>query len=1189
MSSRKEYEMLFQLNAQVGGSYSAAFSKAQAQVSAMQQKIVDLGKTQSDIAAYQKQQSAIEATRKKLETLQQQYGNIQKEIDATEGFSSDLENRLLSKKQAIEKTTAALEQQTQKAQQMGAALQNAGVDTKNLAGETDRLTAEIQELKAEQQGVTNGFDGAAESARFFGKETVSAAESIQQVFMVAGIAQLIRETGDAMKACTKESIVFESAITGVYKTVDGSEQQLAAISDEIKHLSTDIPATTKEISAVAEAAGQLGIATGDVMEFSEVMINLGESTNLTADEAASSLAKFSNITGTTADNYSRLGSVIVDLGNNFATTEADIVAMATKLASSGKLAGMTEPEIMALATAMSSVGIEAEAGGTAMSQTFAAIEEAVAVGGDRLTEFARISGLSAEEFSVAWKTSPIQAVQAFITGIGELDQQGESATLVLDELGLSGIRQSNMLKSLGLASGTLAKAVSTANTAWNQNIALSTEAEKRYATTESHLAMLNNSYSNLKVAIGDVYTPALRDASDVGVEVLDGMAQFVEKNPEVVKLLTSLGLGVVAAGVAIGGVALATKLATPVMAAFNAVIAMNPVVLGTVGVIGLGTAIASLCSMTDDEAIPSVKELTEAAQAMNDAVEQSTETYNDSFASTMAAATVAETYIDKLRELEAAGIDTDEEAQQYHNTLALLCQVVPDLASYIDLESDIIRGGTAALDANTEAWKQNALQQAYQEHLTSVTKAYSDVLVEAEKNNIKLTNATKDKGIAEQKVRDIEEQMTALLDEANEKAAYLAETEGYLGTGAELVAEEHARLTAELNEANAELAAATSAENAYKKAIEETADEVELAEQEITLAKEAVNNLTQATEDGADGQDNSAQQFKELQGVISDVIAEMTSLTEAYTEAYNAAYSSVTGQYAIWDQAAKIIPTSVDSINSALGSQVTYWQDYNSDLQGLTARAGEIKGLQEMLASFTDGSAESVNAVAGMATATDDELAAMVEDWLALQAEQDKVANSIAELKENFSAEVDAMATALAEDIEAMNLCEEAAASGKSTIEGFVNGANDMLPQVQAAYASIAQAAINAIDNTLDINSPSREMEYRAEMTWAGYINQTKAMEPDVAAAMSEAVNLGARAVELQAIGAPLSAVEAPTEAAVAGESTSLPPIHVTVNVEGNATTDTAEDLRDVAGELVEAVLEAIDERESNKQRTRYS
>ena len=150
------------------------------------------------------------------------------------------------------------------------------------------------------------------------------------------------------------------------------------INDGIKEMSTQIPATTTQIAGVAEAAGQLGIATDDVLDFTRVMIDLGESTNLSADEAASALAKFSNITGTSAANYGRLGSVIVGLGNNFATMEADIVSMGTRLASAGTLAGLTEPEIMALATAMSSVGIEAEAGGTAMTQTLSAIETAVA-------------------------------------------------------------------------------------------------------------------------------------------------------------------------------------------------------------------------------------------------------------------------------------------------------------------------------------------------------------------------------------------------------------------------------------------------------------------------------------------------------------------------------------------------------------------------------------------------------------------------------------------------------------------------------------------------------------------------------------------------------------------------------------------------------------------------------------------
>lgn len=104
------------------------------------------------------------------------------------------------------------------------------------------------------------------------------------------------------------------------------------------------------------------------MNFTEVMVNLGESTNLSAEEAASALAKFANITGMSADDYERLGSVIVDLGNNFATTEADIVNMAMRLASTGEITGLSQSQMMAVATALNSVGIEAEAGGSAFSK-----------------------------------------------------------------------------------------------------------------------------------------------------------------------------------------------------------------------------------------------------------------------------------------------------------------------------------------------------------------------------------------------------------------------------------------------------------------------------------------------------------------------------------------------------------------------------------------------------------------------------------------------------------------------------------------------------------------------------------------------------------------------------------------------------------------------------------------------------
>lgn len=419
MAGRKEYEMLFQLNAQLGGSYSKTFKAAQQEIVSMQKEIQALSKTQADISAFQKQQAAVEATRKRLEMLQQQYDNIQREMEETGNESADMKNKLLAKQLQIDKTSASLEKQTTKLNELSSALEEAGVNTDDLAHSSEQLSGKIDDLKKKQ-------GEAADKAMTFGDKAGQAFNQVHEAIVAAGIAVALKEIYEYFASCAQASMDFESAITGVAKTTDLTDEELAAMSDSIKALSTEIPATTEEIAAVAEAAGQLGIQKDVLLDFTEIMTMLGTATNMTADEAATALARFANITGMATDNYGRLGSVIVDLGNNFATTESEIVAMGTRLASAGKLAGLTEPEIMALAAAMSSVGIEAEAGGTAMTQTLNAIEKAVAKGGDDLEEFARIAGMSSEEFSTAWKNDAMSALTSFIGGLGKLDEQGES-------------------------------------------------------------------------------------------------------------------------------------------------------------------------------------------------------------------------------------------------------------------------------------------------------------------------------------------------------------------------------------------------------------------------------------------------------------------------------------------------------------------------------------------------------------------------------------------------------------------------------------------------------------------------------------------------------------------------------------------------------------------------------------------
>ena len=1199
MAGRKEYEMLFQLNAQLGGSYSKTFKAAQQEIVSMQKEIQALSKTQADISAFQKQQAAVEATRKRLEMLRQQYDNIQREMEETGNESADMKNKLLAKQLQIDKTSASLEKQTAKLNELSGALEEAGINTDDLSHSSEQLAGKIDTLKKKQ-------GEAADKAMTFGDKAGQAFNQVHEAIVAAGIAVALKEIYEYFASCAQASMDFESAITGVAKTTDLTDEELAAMSDSIKALSTEIPATTEEIAAVAEAAGQLGIQKDALLDFTEIMTMLGTATNMTADEAATALARFANITGMATDNYGRLGSVIVDLGNNFATTESEIVAMGTRLASAGKLAGLTEPEIMALAAAMSSVGIEAEAGGTAMTQTLNAIEKAVAKGGDDLAEFARIAGMSSEEFSSAWKNDAMSALTSFIGGLGKLDEQGESTVLVLEDLGLTGIRQSNMLKALGLAADQMTGAVNTANTAWQQNTALTNEANKRYATAQSRLTMMQNAYNNLKVAIGDAYTPALSEAYGVGTKVLNSITAFIQKNPALVNAITAFA-GVIGAVVAaLAAYAVAAKIAAAASAILTAAIPGVNVIMGvTAAVAAITAGIVALATAAANDAVPSVKELTEAARGMREAMDEAKATYDDTVTSTMAAAGVADTYIGKLEEMEAAGLNTDEQHRQYHNTLALLCQVVPELADYIDLETDTINGGTEALRANTEAWKQNAMQQAYQDQLTELYSQYSAVLIEAEENSIGLTKAQYSLEAAQQKLSDTYAQMDALWADAQKQADAYYDQYGYYTDATAFLSQEYYDLQNSIYDTNNEIWAAEKSIKNYNKAMEEDADAVSDAEAEIALAEEAVKNLTASMNEGTGASEEAAAQASEFQAAISGVQEKINALVESYNEAYSAAYESISGQYQLWDEAAKVVATSAGSINSALESQITYWQDYNANLQSLTDRSADIEGLSDMIASFADGSSDSVNAIAGMAGATDEQLATMVANWKTLQQEQQNAAGSVADLKTDFTATMDELQTALAEDIEAMDLGDEAKASAQATIQGFIDGAVGMLPQVTAAYnrvAAAARAALSASGTGTAGSIPGYAVGTQSAAPGFALVGENgpelvyfnggeQVMTAEETAAMRESMEIQAITFAPQLLEAMHTIQgDGALSASLPGQSSELPPIIIenTFHVEGNATPETIAALADYGDSLKEVVREAIAEIEEDVSRTMY-
>ena len=948
------------------------------------------------------------------------------------------------------------------------------------------------------------------------------------------------------------------------------------MSDAIKAMSTEIPASTTEIAAVAEAAGQLGIQKDALLDFTRVMTMLGTATNMTAEDAATALARFANITGMSADNYDRLGAVIVDLGNNFATTESEITQMGTRLASGGKLAGLTEPQIMALAAAMSSVGIEAEAGGTAMTQTLNAIEKAVATGEDSLQSFADVAGMSADSFAEMWNTDALGALTAFIRGLGNLDEQGESAVLVLEDLGLTGIRQSNMLKSLALAADQMDSAVQTANTAWDENIALTNEANKRYATTQSKLDMMQNAYNNLKVAVGDAFTPALRDAYDAGTDVLNVLGEFVQENPALVKGVATFTGVVGGATVALTAYAAISKVikALDIATTFGGM--AGPIMLGVTAVAALAGGIVAMADAAEDRAAPSVKELTEAARDMNEALADAKSGFDDSVGSTMATATVAEQYIDRLKELDSVGEKTTAQQQEYHGILMKLVETIPELSSYIDLENDSIDGGTAALKANTDAWVENARAQAYQNELSEIYAKYADVEIERAKRRAELTDAEEAAHEATQAYNDALAKQNALYAEAQKKAdAYYEET-GVLRDAEYFLGDEINAVNDEVTDANiAWIEAATHVTN-LKEAIEEDNNALSAADEEIQAVTDAYESLTEATENASRGQ-------TELNTEISSVKERVEALQQAYQEAYKAAAESVQGQYALWQQADSIVATSASSINSNLQGQITHWQTYNDNLASLRDRAGDIEGLTEMIGSFADGSSDSVNAVAGMAAASDEELAAMVESWNKLREEQNKAAEDIADFRTGFSETMDAISGDLEATIDDMDLGTEAAEAGRATIQGFIDGATGMLPTVQSAYSQLGYAALAALSRNVQNNNSvasSRRMS-----GFSRYASGTTSAETGLALVGEE----GPEFVMMHGGEAVLNAADTHSAIeAMTSTSDSSVPVQVNITVEGDVNDGVMERLETYGEEFAAQVRAVIREDNINAQRGAY-
>lgn len=536
-----------------------------------------------NMKAMQSQMKVMNSSGDKLGALQTKYDGLSKTLSSNEKYMGKLKEQYDKSFDANGKATTATAKYANELNQAIAKSASFEAQMKTTVGQMARV-------KVETEGITGKLKTQSEQWIKSGKKI----ENFGQKLSGVGTAMTVGVTAPLLAgsaAVTKAAISWESDFAGVKKTNDevvdsngNVTYSYADLESGLRDLAKQLPSSHSEIAKVAEAAGQLGIKTQNVKSFTKTMIDLGESTNMSAESAATSLARFANITQMSQKDFDKLGSAIVDLGNNYATTESEITEMALRIAGAGKQVGMSQGDILGFATALSSVGVEAEAGGSAISKVmvqmqlavekgtgaFGELEErannagfsigevsqAVVNGGKplksmaealgmnssslkkmykeadksktSLENFASVAGISNEQFSKLFKDDPSKAIMKFIQGLSNAEKQGTSAIKMLDDMDIKEVRLRDSLLRAANASGVFDNAIKTGNKAWKENSALTEEANKRYETTESKLKMLKNEAVDAAIDLGGPFVDALRDGLKASKPLIKGLGDIAK-------------------------------------------------------------------------------------------------------------------------------------------------------------------------------------------------------------------------------------------------------------------------------------------------------------------------------------------------------------------------------------------------------------------------------------------------------------------------------------------------------------------------------------------------------------------------------------------------------------------------------------------------------------------------------------
>lgn len=1041
MASRNEYEMLFKLSAQLGQNFNGTFSSAQKTLAATQKEIQSLNKLQSDISSYTKQQQSVDALKTKLSTYQQQLRNVQQEISASGEYSSALANKELDLKQKIEQTEASLRQKTETLDRMGDALSEAGVDMSNLSGESERLGKEVDDLKEKQEK-------AADEAQRFGDVGANSAIAVADALAAAGIAKMLKEIYEAYGECIVGAASFGDEIGTVSVQYGIAAQDLQAYYYAAELVDVSVETLT---STMARNVRAMSYAQDGTVRYVDAYRQLG--------------VEVTNADGSLRDSEDVYWDVIDALGDMENASERDAVAM--------ELLGRSAQQINTLIAAGSGVMDEysqmAEKAGYIMDEKMLAsamaLDDELQIQKNNMTALKNTIGAQfAPEITAALKLwnnmlagmtkfaeeNPVIVKSLVVLGL-------ELATIVGIYGGYVAIKKTaTALKAVSAALTAKDAAASTADAAAKTAQATATTAATA-AQTGLNAAMMANPIGLIigAVALLTVGVVALTTAMNKEADQEEKLTAVTKKHKAEREQLNA---EYEEACEVYGETSEEASRLRYEMEELDATIEQS--------------------GQTVEEFVDECNELAESSKQAIADYKEATEEIRQNELSAFA-------LIQKLSDLAAQNEKTAATEEKMKNIIAELNEQIPDLAlSYEDLAADT-ENYVAAMKALAKQKAEDDRQQARMEEYSKAITRQSSLIQQISELEENLRLERESDSESWEAVDAYSKQLAALRTQLTETKNTIStierEWEEYaetMGDGA-LSAEEFAkqeRLVAEA--ANAVATGYMTAEQAAKyygvdlSKVEAKTEELDFTSSALASALKAVRNGFLTAEAAAKAYGVTVESIGAYRN-ITDITSEINELSEAYHNLYQEAEDSIKGQYRLWDKAAEVIPADLAEITTALETQTAYWHDYNTDLKSLNERAKDIEGLSEMVASFADGSAESVNIVAGLAQASDEEIRQMVEQWKELSEEETAATETLVESKDEYTDTIEALKQQLEQTIDDLNLSEEAKNAAEATMDAYIKALQEGADEAVQIAEQLATQVGTALSSQKDTTSGS--------------------------------------------------------------------------------------------------------------------